>query len=116
MDMTIDAIHQAYRDGKLSPHKLIDEVLKRAATYTDRNIWITLLSREAIQPYLDNLIGQSPDKLPLYGIPFAIKDNIELAGVDVTAGCEAYRYTAEQSAHVVELLISQQLLATYYWQ
>lgn len=106
MDMTIDAIHQAYRDGKLSPHKLIDEVLKRAATYADRNIWITLLSREAIQPYLDNLIGQSPDKLPLYGIPFAIKDNIELAGVDVTAGCEAYRYTAEQSAHVVELLIN----------
>lgn len=44
--------------------------------------------------------------LPLYGIPFAIKDNIELAGVDVTAGCEAYRYTAEQSAHVVELLIA----------
>lgn len=106
MDMTITAIHQAYREGKLSPYKLIDEVLKRAATYADRNIWITLLSREAIQPYLDNLIGQSPDKLPLYGIPFAIKDNIELAGVDVTAGCEAYRYTAEQSAHVVELLIN----------
>ena len=106
MDMTIDAIHQAYRNGTLSPHKLIDDVLARARTYAERNIWITLLSREAIQPYLDKLIGHSPDMLPLYGIPFAIKDNIELAGVDVTAGCEAYRYTAEQSAHVVELLIA----------
>jgi allophanate hydrolase len=106
MDMTINAIHQAYRNGTLSPHKLIDDVLARARTYAERHIWITLLSREAIQPYLDNLIGHSPDKLPLYGIPFAIKDNIELAGVDVTAGCEAYRYTAEQSAHVVELLIN----------
>lgn len=106
MDMTIDAIHKAYRDGTLSPHKLIDDVLARASAFTDRNIWISLLSREAIQPYLDKLIGHSPDNLPLYGIPFAIKDNIELAGVDVTAGCEAFRYKAEQSAHVVDLLIA----------
>jgi len=106
VDMTIDSIHKAYRDGTLSPHKLIDDVLIRAKSFTDRNIWISLLSREAIQPYLDKLIGQSPDKLPLYGIPFAIKDNIELAGVDVTAGCEAFRYTAQQSAHVVDLLIA----------
>ncbi|MGO2261815.1 hypothetical protein [Halomonas sp.] len=44
-------------------------------------VWITRLSREQLEPYLQRLEGESPKTLPLYGIPFAIKDNIDLAGV-----------------------------------
>lgn len=47
----------------------------------------------------------SPDSLPLYGIPFAVKDNIDLAGIPTTAACPAYAYTPERSARVVELLV-----------
>jgi allophanate hydrolase len=44
--------------------------------------------------------------LPLYGTPFAIKDNIDLAGVPTTAGCPAYAYAPERTATVVERLLA----------
>jgi hypothetical protein len=43
--------------------------------------------------------------LPLYGVPFAIKDNIDLAGVPTTAGCPDYAYVPEWSAFVVQRLV-----------
>ncbi|MBT9566697.1 MAG: allophanate hydrolase, partial [Thiobacillus sp.] len=43
--------------------------------------------------------------LPLYGIPFAIKDNIDLAGLPTTAGCPEYAYTPARHAAVVQRLI-----------
>lgn len=44
--------------------------------------------------------------LPLWGVPFAIKDNIDLKGVPTTAGCPVYAYTPEKSAEIVERLVS----------
>jgi allophanate hydrolase len=41
----------------------------------------------------------------LYGIPFAIKDNIDLANIPTTAGCPDYAYTPEHSAFVVQRLM-----------
>ena len=44
------------------------------------------------------------ERLPLYGIPFAVKDNIDVAGLPTTAACPAFAYVPERSAHVVERL------------
>jgi allophanate hydrolase len=55
--------------------------------------------------YAQKLEGRDPASLPLYGIPFAIKDNIDLAGVPTTAACPAYAYMPETSATVVQKLI-----------
>jgi allophanate hydrolase len=63
------------------------------------------LDRAQLALYLKRLEGESPETLPLYGIPFAIKDNIDLAGVPTTAGSPAFAYTPRESAFVVQRLI-----------
>ncbi|MFM2404869.1 MAG: hypothetical protein RL223_2749, partial [Pseudomonadota bacterium] len=50
-------------------------------------------------------MAQGPASQPLYGIPFAVKDNIDLAGAPTTAGCPAYAYTPAASAFVVQRLV-----------
>jgi allophanate hydrolase len=81
-------------------------VLERIAADVDRNVWIHLLPREDLLARAAALDARNPEELPLYGVPFAIKDNIDLAGVPTTAGCPAYAYTPERSAPVVERLLA----------
>lgn len=105
MNLTISSLLTAYRNGSLSPEQLIDHIDAQCAEYVSHNIWIHRLTREELQPYLDRLAKHSPDDLPLYGIPFAIKDNIDLADVPTTAACPDFAYTPEHSAFVVQQLI-----------
>ena len=71
------------------------------------NAWITLCSAEQFFAQLDALFSHdltSLDALPLFGVPFAVKDNIDVAGWPTTAACPAARYIAEQDAQVVARL------------
>jgi allophanate hydrolase len=45
--------------------------------------------------------------LPLFGVPFAVKDNIDVATFDTTAACPAFRYRPECDAQVVSRLTAQ---------
>lgn len=105
MDMTIDGLHAAYREQRLRPEQVISRVLQACEQHEQHNIWITRLTREQLESYLTVLKTKSVDDLPLYGIPFAIKDNIDLAGVPTTAACPDFSYIPEKSAFVVEQLI-----------
>jgi allophanate hydrolase len=104
LTLTLPSLRQVYRDG-VSPRDVIKEVNRRIESRLDNPIWIRRLTSEELEPYLSRLEGKAPDSLPLYGVPFAIKDNIDLAGIPTTAACEAFAYTPEQSAFVVKLLI-----------
>lgn len=104
-NLTIGQLHQHYRDKDFSPGELVTHILKQAKKLTHYNSWIYLMSEEQISPYVDRLAGHSPEDLPLYGIPFAIKDNIDLAGIPTTAACKEFEYTPEQSAFVVQKLV-----------
>lgn len=55
--------------------------------------------------YIEVLEDKKQSDYPLWGIPFAIKDNIDLAGVQTTAACESYGYLSKESATVVQKLI-----------
>ena len=103
--MTISAIHAAYRRGELTPHKLLHHCLQQAQA-DERQVWISLLSAEQLDSYLQQLEGHSPDDLPLFGIPFAIKDNIDLVDLPTTAACPDYSYQPSESAFVVQQLIA----------
>ncbi len=74
------------------------------------NAWITLLDDEKLRTQLDALderlalAGGDPERLPLYGAPFAVKDIIDVAGWPTTAACPAYSYVAKCDAPVVARL------------
>ena len=94
-----------YRARRTTPLELIELLLERIAALSDRGIWISQLTPEHVLEQARALCERDPASLPLYGIPFAIKDNIDLAGTPTTAGCAAFAYTPAQSAFVVQHLI-----------
>ena len=106
-DLRIRALKTAYSDGSLTPRQLIAALLNHAAALNPEfNLFIHLCSEAELEPYLAALDGKSPAELPLFGVPFAIKDNIDLAGIATTAACPAFAYTPERSATIVEQLIA----------
>ena len=105
-NLTIRQLHQHYTEGDFTPEQLVKYQLQEAQLHLSDNSWIHLMSIEEVQPYIDALKDHYVDDLPLYGIPFAIKDNIDLVGIATTAACEAFKYIADSSAHVVERLIA----------
>src|SRR3984957_14168218 len=103
--LLITELLDGYRAGRFSPVDVAEGVLANIASAPDRRAWITLLSRERVLEYAKALAGRDPASLPLYGVPFAIKDNIDLEGVPTTAGCPDYAYTPSESAFLVSRLI-----------
>ncbi|MDP4693779.1 MAG: amidase family protein, partial [Opitutales bacterium] len=105
LSLDIETLLDAYKRQVVSPRTLIEALCERSKSINNPNIWIHKLCAEELEPYLQKLESSDPDSLPLYGIPFAIKDNIDLAGVPTTAACPAYAFTPEVSAPVVQQLI-----------
>ena len=102
--MTIENLQHAYRSGELDAQVFLTEKLKQAKS-DNNNIWIATISETQLQKMLALLSTKSVMDLPLYGVPFAIKDNIDLSLLNTTAGCEGYSYQPNQSAQVVKLLM-----------
>ncbi|MBN2981154.1 MULTISPECIES: allophanate hydrolase [Cohnella] len=105
-DLTIEWLSAAYANRELEPEDVIRELIARAEADADMNIWITPPRMERIRPYLERLEATDPSSLPLWGIPFAIKDNIDCAGIPTTAGCPDYQYMPTENATVVERLVA----------
>lgn len=105
INLTIENLQRLYAGQQLTPRSLVQELLTKCEN-DDSAIWIRLLTKEELEPYLQNLENGRREDLPLYGIPFAIKDNIDLATIPTTAGCPEYLYVPEKSAFVVERLIA----------
>ncbi len=100
---TIDDWRQAYRNGSLSPRSALHAL--RACLHNSDPAWIHILSNAELDAQLDQLEAQ-PDAadLPLYGIPFVVKDNIDVAGLPTTAACPAFAYIASRDATSVARL------------
>jgi len=103
--ITISYLKDGYENGLFSPLDICVEIVRRVEATLHMNIWITKPKLENLIPYIDNLMKMDKEKAPLWGIPFAIKDNIDLINVPTTAGCEGYKYIPEESSTVVKLLI-----------
>jgi allophanate hydrolase len=99
--LEIPAILEAYRDGSLSPKDLFASIEARIESYADKAVFI---SRIPLAPQLAALDINDIGKKPLFGIPFVVKDNINVAGIPTTAGCPEFAYTPTQDSNVVAKL------------
>jgi allophanate hydrolase len=98
------SLGQALQDGAVTPEDVVIEALRRIGD-DPHHAWITVRDADTLRAEARARMAQGPASQPLYGIPFAVKDNIDLAGAPTTAGCPAYAYTPAASAFVVQRLV-----------
>src|SRR5690606_3303274 len=102
------AIAEAVNRRETSAVAMAAETLMRLAAYDEvqRRIWIARIEPDdlvAAARAIDARIAAG-ETLPLAGVPYAVKDNIDVSGFETTAACPAYAYLPEGSAGVVERL------------
>jgi allophanate hydrolase len=105
MNLQISHLRNLYLSGALTPTNLVKQLDAEIGTEDTHHIWIRRLRLEELLDYAKALEGKDIASFPLYGIPFAIKDNIDLVDIPTTAGCPEYAYTPTKSASVVQKLI-----------
>lgn len=103
--LLISDLRSGYLASTFTPAEIMVRLMDRAGRAEQRHVWISRLSRDQVMSYVLALQSRSIDDLPLYGIPFVIKDNIDLAGVPTTAACPAFTYVPARSATVVQRLL-----------
>jgi allophanate hydrolase len=104
--VNIESLTHAYRSGSTTPTKVIQQAYQFIRSLGARPIWIYLVSEEENLTRATFLEGSANrDTLPLYGIPFAVKDNFDVAGMPTTAACPAFSHVADETAEAVQRLI-----------
>ena len=92
-----------YRDG-LQPSDVVRGLLARIAAADNDAVWISRVPDEvllAAAAILDAVLPAQRATLPLYGIPFAVKDNIDCVGLPTTAACPGFAYQPTEDATAV---------------
>jgi allophanate hydrolase len=104
----LEAVESGYRTGRFSATDLILEQAGRASTESGSASWIHRVSKDDLVIRVKQLeaMRSAGASLPLFGVPFAVKDNIDVAGMPTTAACPAFAYTPKRSAVVVERLLN----------
>jgi allophanate hydrolase len=104
--LALAALRERLRSGALTPTALARDVLAAAGEGDRHHAWIYRLPDAAVLERARALEADpSAHNLPLYGIPFAVKDNIDAAGLPTTAACPAFSYMAKHNAGVVQRLL-----------
>jgi allophanate hydrolase len=104
--LTLDALRALYLERPFAISDVVEEVLARVAAAQDPAIFISLVAPDDFRRAANNLLERVPDPslLPLWGVPFAVKDLIDVTGLDTTAACPAFAYRPEKDATIVARL------------
>ncbi len=104
--LEIGALRAAYAAGRITPESVLRSIDERIAAEGLRPAWISLVDIQNNIQRLNDLRQQvNVENLPLFGIPFAVKDNFDVAGMETTAGCPAFAYAASSTAEAVKRLL-----------
>ena len=104
MTETVAAIVAAHRAGTVSPAQTVARSFARIRDHNDPAIFISLRDEKQALAEAEALTAKDAAQLPLYGIPVAVKDNIDVAGLPTTAACPAFAYSPAHDATAVARL------------
>ncbi|HLK68216.1 MAG TPA: allophanate hydrolase [Bryobacteraceae bacterium] len=106
LPLDLASLRSLYQSRVAKPTDVVASVYDRIGAGSLAPVWISLVPRKHAMAQARELENDPlAAARPLYGIPFAIKDNFDLAGLSTTAGCPAYAYQPARSATVVQLLV-----------
>ena len=103
--LDLQSLGRAYADGA-NPRDVLQACLEKLARLEDPGVFISVSDAAALDRAVGALGRFDPVAKPLWGVPFAIKDNIDLIGVPTTAACPDFAFTPTRSATVVERLVA----------
>ena len=106
LSLDLASLRETYKSRWAKPSDVIDALYSRLQSGPLEPVWISLTSRAAAMARAREL-ERDPlaTALPLYGVPFAVKDNIDVAGLPTTAACPAFAYQPAANAAVVQALV-----------
>src|SRR3954452_8083727 len=109
IDISLDltTLANGYAGGALRVTTVMETVLARIGEAGDDHVWISRCCAEEVMgraARLDAMTREQTASLPLFGIPFAVKDNIDVAGIPTTAACPDFAYMPERTSPVVQRL------------
>ena len=99
--LSLQNLRRQYQSGAARPEDIVRLIYDRINAAGDDHVWIYLVPEEAALKCARELGAWSPDR-PLFGIPFAVKDNIDVEGLPTTAGCPAFSYVPQRTASAVQ--------------
>jgi Asp-tRNA(Asn)/Glu-tRNA(Gln) amidotransferase A subunit family amidase/nicotinamidase-related amidase len=110
-DVRIESLQAAYKAG-LSPVTVISTLYKNIEAYGSENtgIWIHLVPQDDVLKAAEDLVTKYPDKSklpPLYGVPFNIKDSLDVSGLPTTTACPPLAFVATTSSPVYDKCIAE---------
>ena len=104
MPETVAAIVAAHRDGSVSPAHTVARNYRRIREHNDPAVFISLRDEKDALAEAEGLASKEAAQLPLFGVPVAVKDNIDAMGLPTTAACPAFSYMpTHDSAAVAKL-------------
>ena len=108
-DLSLPSLRQQYENGETTVTEVAKEIVRRVLDYQKKDpaVWTSLQNAEELQQAAKALEERYRGQPlpPLYGVPFAVKDNIDVESVATSSACEKASYTPEKSAKVVEALL-----------
>jgi allophanate hydrolase len=90
----------------LDPVDVVDRVFDCIDAAADPGIFISLADRDRTRAAARPLAPFDPIAKPLWGVPFAVKDNIDVADLPMTAAAPAFSYMPAKNAVAVERLLT----------
>jgi allophanate hydrolase len=101
---TVAAIVAAHRAGTMTPAQTVARTYQRIRDHNDPAIFISLRDEQDVLAEADRLARRDAAQLPLYGVPVAVKDNIDALGMPTTAACPAFSYMPTHDSTAVAKL------------